>query len=290
MSRFSAFRGEVGLSGLIPVQDRGAPERRRAGVAFVATWATAASVYATLWSRTPPGLRLALDAGGFATALLGILLAHELAHRAAARRRGIDVTLPLFLPAPILFGTFGALIGLRDAPRDRGALLVMAAAGPFAGLGAAGLVLGVHALVRPDLARGWSPVAFATPPAWDVAAAAGLAPVAVDPSDPLPFAAWIAVWVTGTNLLPFGQLDGGHVFGALFPAWRGVASSTVAVGLALAGWWWPGWWVWLAILVALGGATPITPQRSGAPSRRDTCVGVAVLVTWVACFSPVPFR
>jgi membrane-associated protease RseP (regulator of RpoE activity) len=185
--------------------------------------ATIGSVFATFWNPHEPARAAALHAGQFTAALLGILLSHEFGHFIAARIHKVDATLPFFIPLPILspFGTMGAVIRMRSVIPTRRALLDIGAAGPLAGLvvaiplyawGAArshvvpvdaagvGLELGNSLLLR-LLDRWFAPP---VPEGMDLL----LSPVA--------FAAWAGMFVTMINLLPVGQLDGGHVAFSLF--------------------------------------------------------------------------
>ncbi len=185
--------------------------------------ATVASVLVTQWDANEP-MRVALaHAAQFTGALLAILLAHEFGHYIAARLHKVDASLPFFIPLPILspFGTMGAVIRMRSIIPTRRALFDIGAAGPLAGLAlaiplyawgaahsqvvsldtsSAGLQLGDSLLLR-CLDHFFAPP---TPTGTDLM----LSPVA--------FAAWAGMFVTMINLLPVGQLDGGHVAFALF--------------------------------------------------------------------------
>jgi Zn-dependent protease len=185
--------------------------------------ATVASVLVTQWDPSEPRPVAMLHAGQFTGALLAILLAHEFGHYIAARLHKVDASLPFFIPLPILspFGTMGAVIRMRSVIPTRRALFDIGAAGPLAGLAlaiplyawgaahsqvvsldtaGAGLQLGDSLLLR-LLDHLFAPP---TPTGTDLM----LSPVA--------FAAWAGMFVTMINLLPVGQLDGGHVAFALF--------------------------------------------------------------------------
>lgn len=187
-------------------------------------FATVVSVFMTFflfsaWSgvQTPAALR---QAGQFTSALLCILLAHEFGHFIAARIHRVDASLPYFIPFPLLspFGTMGAVIRMRSSIPTRRALLDIGAAGPLAGLA---LAIPLYAwgvahsqIVPPDGqgALGESLLVrlldkWCAPPVPDEMALQ-LSPVAN--------AAWAGMFVTMINLLPVGQLDGGHVAFALF--------------------------------------------------------------------------
>jgi membrane-associated protease RseP (regulator of RpoE activity) len=185
--------------------------------------ATVGSVFYTQWNTDEPRRAALVHAAQFTGALLAILLAHEFGHYIAARLHKVDASLPFFIPLPMLspFGTMGAVIRMRSAIPTRRALFDIGAAGPLAGLALAiplyawgvahsevvsldtagtGLQLGDSALTL-LLAHFFAPP---TPSGTDLM----LSPVA--------FAAWGGMFVTMINLLPVGQLDGGHVAFALF--------------------------------------------------------------------------
>jgi membrane-associated protease RseP (regulator of RpoE activity) len=185
--------------------------------------ATLASVFYTQWDPAEPPRQALLHAAQFTGALLAILLAHEFGHYIAARLHKVDASLPFFIPLPVLspFGTMGAVIRMRSVIPTRRALLDIGAAGPLAGL-----VLAIplyawgvaHSSVQPlDVTEGGLQLGdsllarlighFFAPPIPE-GADLMLSPVA--------FAGWAGMFVTMINLLPLGQLDGGHVAFALF--------------------------------------------------------------------------
>lgn len=231
----------------------------------------------------------------FSATLMTILLVHEMGHFLVARLHGVEATPPYFIPGPpILIGTFGAFIRMRT-PTNRRALFDVGAAGPWAGFVLAipaviyglslsdvgppveagqGLVLG-DSLVFTALAR----------------LTLGVAPAdATIALHPIALAGWFGLFVTFLNLLPVGQLDGGHVIYALLGRYHRLVARlglVVILGLALLGW--PGWVVW-AILVSLLGIdhpptiddTPLDPRR-----RLGALLTIGLLV---ATFMPVPIQ
>ncbi len=258
----------------------------------------------------------------FSAAIVGILLSHEMGHYLVARAWRVETTLPYFVPVPFGVGTFGAIIRIRSAMPSRRAVLEIGAAGPIAGFVVALplLVWGLaHSQVRPvgDLAlatsNAGSPfemlkalwhgealragrgdvqlmgdslvtwlagrlVAGSPPPGYDVF----LHPVA--------FAAWLGLFVTTLNLLPIGQLDGGHVLYALLGR-RGAetASRLVSWGLFVAGfflsWNWLVWWLVTRMVVGLR-HPPALVEEQLSPGGR--VLAVASLVLFAATFIPVP--
>lgn len=245
---------------------------------------------------------------GFSAPLLGILLAHEMGHYLTARRLGLDVSPPYFIPAPVplnLIGTFGAFIRLRSPMINRALLLDVGAAGPLAGFGlslplaAAGLRLSrVDEFVYDTSTRFLVPVGTrdALPVGGSLvfeALAAVFAPGAgTVVLHPLALAAWLGFFVTALNLFPLSQLDGGHVLFALAGRRQRLAARAFLAALLLLGLKWPGWWLWagLVLVVGRGGVAhpPVfDPHYPLSPARR--VVGWACIAMLVLTFVPLPF-
>ena len=171
----------------------------------------------------------------YAVALLTILGIHEMGHYLVARRRGVGVSLPYFIPIPSYLGTFGAFIRMRGVVRDRAAYFDVAIAGPWAGLVAAviALFIGLPGSVT-GTAHGMAPsssVLFAG----IYRLATGAAPTGPVQLGAVAFAGWLGLVVTALNLIPVGQLDGGHIAYALL-GHRGAATlGKGIVGLLLVG-------------------------------------------------------
>lgn len=243
----------------------------------------------------------------FSVPLLAILLAHEMGHFLAARRYGMNVSPPYFIPAPPwinVVGTFGAFIRLRSAMVNRVMLLDVGVGGPVVSfvLSLPAVALGV-ALSRPfpPGAAGPGPyaVVFGGQPIWlggsllfDAMAAlfgggGGLL------LHPLAFAGWLGLFVTAMNLFPLAQLDGGHILYALVGrAQRYGGIAFLGVLLALGRLWW-GWWIWTALILLLGRGTVthppvLDPDLPVLGVRR--AIGWACVVVFVLTFVPVPLR
>jgi membrane-associated protease RseP (regulator of RpoE activity) len=178
----------------------------------------------------------------FMAALMGILVCHEAGHWFMARRNGVDASWPFFIPMPPIFpvGTFGALILMRGRIRSRAALLEVGAAGPLAGMAVAlpVLLIGLQTcpvgpLPEGGFMEGQSLLYLAAK-----RLAAGPIPeghdVYIDRS-PLVWAGWLGMLVTMINLLPIGQLDGGHVAYALFGERHRLVSRLFLGGLFVLG-------------------------------------------------------
>jgi membrane-associated protease RseP (regulator of RpoE activity) len=230
----------------------------------------------------------------FALALMGILLAHELGHYLVARKNGVNVTLPYFIPAPSFIGTFGAFIKMRSPARDRRMLMDIGAAGPLVGVvvsipililglslsevkeieGQVGTNLGDSLLLW--LISRW--VVGEIPPGHDVII------------NPVGFAGWIGLLVTSLNLLPVGQLDGGHVVYALVGEKQKKISKIVFAGLlALGIFGWEGWLFWALLLWIMGFRHP-PPLEWWVPlDWKRKVLGWVTLAVFVLTFIPVPF-
>jgi len=228
----------------------------------------------------------------FAIPLLSILGIHELGHYLAARRHRVAVTAPYFLPAPSLIGTFGAFIRIRSPIPHRDALLDIGAAGPLCGalaavpILAAGLALST---VRPAGSLAGIPLGESLLFKGLARLVLGEIPRGHDVVlHPVAFAGWIGLLVTALNLLPSGQLDGGHIAYALFgPGYARVAGAVPWALLPL-GLLWKGWFLWAGLLLVLGTRhpAPVFDQIPVSPGRRR--VGIATAVLFVLCFTPNP--
>lgn len=236
------------------------------------------------------------DGLAFSASLLAILVAHEMGHFLTARRYRVDVSPPYFLPAPMLpFGTLGAVIRMSEKAMPGRALMRIAAFGPFAGAVVAlpVLVLGVTLSdVRP------------LPPDADAYATFGeclllkgaiaLGGHAPGPGEdlwlhPVGVAAWAGLFVTGLNLLPLGQLDGGHVMYALLgPRFGRIVPVLFAALLILGVVAWPGWLTLGALVWFVIGIKHPPTMQGGPVSGVDRAIGLGAVALFVLTFTPVP--
>lgn len=238
----------------------------------------------------------------FSLTLLIILLAHETGHYLAARYYQVDATLPFFLPAPTLIGTFGAFIRIRSAIISKRILFDIGIAGPLAGFAVLilPLIAGVSlSKVVPGIgARG--DILFGTPPVlrffeWVVFPGVPAADICLHP---VARAAWVGLLATALNLLPIGQLDGGHVLYAFLGERtrrlsRVFVASLAALGIVQlftsdykVGYM---WLFWAAVLTffALRHPSIIDPNRL---SRVRRWLGLAALIIFLVCFTLAPVR
>jgi len=212
----------------------------------------------------------------FSLTLIAILLAHEFGHYFACRSFGVRATLPYLLPAPSLSGSFGAVIRLKSRVRSRSALIVIGAMGPIAGfivaLGTVFLGLALSNYSPVDIVpRVQSPLIVTA--LHEVLAA--LRGDLHNPAHslflliphPILTASWMGILITALNLIPAGQLDGGHILYAISPTAHRISSKIVVATLFVLGFfYWSGWILWGIILLTPGMRHPIVPEDT--PLRR----------------------
>lgn len=247
-----------------------------------------------LASRHPSFL---LNGVPFALTLLTILLAHELGHYFACRHHHIRSSYPFFIPAPTLIGTFGAFLLIRSPIRSQRALFDVGASGPLVGFLVAlpPLAYGVlHARVIPELGSdGNADLIFGVPLILKFMTAA-LQPNA-HASDlllnPVGRAAWVGLFATALNLLPVGQLDGGHIVRSVSPRAHRLVSLLLPLVLVLLGvFLWRGWLLWAMILLGLRffRMAPIYDPTPLDPNRRFGAF--LALIVFLLCFMPSPLQ
>jgi membrane-associated protease RseP (regulator of RpoE activity) len=237
-----------------------------------------------------------LSGAPFALTLLTILGVHEFGHYFTARHYGAAVSLPYFIPAPMLFGTFGAIIRMRSPVRDRNSLFDIAAAGPLAGLLVAlpALVLGLtwSRVVTAPAGAGFGGFGYSLLTRLFVYLRFGeLGAGASIVTHPMADAAWVGCFVTALNLVPVGQLDGGRIAYALSSRRHrlvGVASWVVLLALgAITGA--ANWFVWAALLFFMVGfdhSPPLDDLTPLTPARRWLALACLVLV--ILLLPPIP--
>jgi membrane-associated protease RseP (regulator of RpoE activity) len=271
------------------------------------------SMFPVLWILHSPS-RLLLGVP-FAGALMAILLAHEMGHYVYCVRYGVNATLPYFIPAPTLIGTLGAFIRIKSPIRSRAALFDIGIAGPIAGFVVATMVLlwslWLSKPVPPsappaDVQFGmplifhlvyWFEGLFLAPGSWQV-------PLSRVYLHPTAIAAWVGMFATALNLLPGGQLDGGHIVYSVWPrAHQFVGNLVIGILLPLGflailrdqGWagehWagWAGWLIWVIFIAVSGLRHPIVPNYPGVGRGRKV-LALFALAMLILTFMPEPFR
>ncbi|MEF8784061.1 MAG: site-2 protease family protein [Haloarculaceae archaeon] len=248
-----------------------------------------------------------LEAWPFVVAIMGVLGVHELGHYVMSRYHGVDASLPYFIPLPTYIGSMGAVIRMRGRIPNRKALFDIGVAGPLAGLVATAIVTVVGLQLDPlpaqqaaaaatDTAR----VEFNNPTLlWLLAELSGTAgKLESGLVHPVVFGGWVGMLVTLLNLLPVGQLDGGHILRAMVGDRQETLAAAVPGALfALAGYLLfvrEGvnsvgiWAMWGLFAVGLAYAGPATPIHDEPLDRTRIAVGVLTFVLGVLCFTPVP--
>ena len=233
----------------------------------------------------------------FSFAILTILGSHELGHYFFSKKNGVDATLPYFIPFPHILGTFGAVIKQRSPIPDRKSLLEIGASGPLIGLLLAipfciiGLSLSEIKSVeiikgQPVLTFGNSLLlAFLTkltlptlPPNYEIFL------------HPIGIAGWAGILVTGMNLLPFGQLDGGHICYALFGRYHRRIARIAFLILIPLGFLWVGWFLWAGLMLIFGFHHPPPLDDITPLDRKRKAIGIASLIAFIVTFTPVPLK
>jgi len=241
-----------------------------------------------LWAWRHPSLLL--QGLPFSLTLLTILMAHELGHYLAALYYRVDSSLPYFLPSPFL-GTFGAFIRVRSPIYSKRVLFDIGVAGPIAGfvflLPALSIGLAFSKVI-PHIAQQGS-LYFGTP------LLQALLQSAIFPGartadiylHPVARAAWIGMFATSMNLLPIGQLDGGHILYSFFPQRHKLISKILCAAMVPLGIYWHGWLLWALILFWLGRRHPVIydPTEMSAGRRKLAWVALAI---FVLCFIYAP--
>lgn len=227
----------------------------------------------------------------FSLTLLTILLAHEAGHYFACLYYGVDASLPYFLPAPTLMGTFGAFIRIRSAIYSKRVLFDIGVAGPLAGFVflLPALAIGLaFSKVIPGIAH-QGDIQFGTPGLlWILQKVIFPGVPAADIYlHPVARAAWIGILATALNLLPIGQLDGGHILYSLVGDRHKLLSKIFIAALIPLGFlWWP-WWLWAVALFFLARRHPVIVDPSSlSPGRK--WLALLALIVFLLCFTAAP--
>ncbi|MBN1312037.1 MAG: site-2 protease family protein [Anaerolineae bacterium] len=273
---------------------------------------------------TPEVWRSALVTGAlFTLAMLGILGTHEMGHYLMSRRHKVQTTLPFFIPMPLsILGTLGAVIAMKEPAPNRRVQFDIGIAGPLAGLIVAipVMVLGltfsqVQPITEflstvPDSMRD-NIVIFQEGQSLLYIGLKYLVFGRVLPNGnldvwihPVAFAAWAGLLVTALNLLPIGQLDGGHVLYGLFGekmqklrrpiigllVLLAAAGTLSEIGVIDITFGWSGWWLWVAIMVfLLRGHAPVLDEITELDGKRKA-LGIVMLIIFVLIFTPTPIK
>ena len=252
----------------------------------------------SVWTE-PALLKLGL---GVSLPLLLILFCHEMGHYLACRRYGLPTTLPYFLPAPVGLGTFGAFIRIRAPIANKKQLFDVGVSGPFAGFAA----------LLPFLAYGlahsrpaYLPVAESAEetlaviflPGQNLAMKLGgsffhgnLPSGYVLDLHPFALAAWFGLLATAINLIPLGQLDGGHILYAVLGRGQRRLAIPLWIALGIAALFWRGWLIWCVLVLILGLRHPPVRDESIPLDRERALLALIALAILILAFTPVPIE
>jgi membrane-associated protease RseP (regulator of RpoE activity) len=250
------------------------------------------------WPRLARHPRMLFSGWAFSAPLLGILLIHEFGHYFACRSHRIAASLPWLLPAPTLSGTAGAIIRIRTRIPNRNALMDVGIYGPLPGYVASlvAVALGFYLSVPAPANAPAAMVRFGGEPLtlhmvhgllglWrpETTSFQHLTP------HPILLAGWIGLFITSLNLIPGGQLDGGHILYAISPRLHRVSTRILPVALLIGGvFCWAGWILWGFILLLPAMRHPQVPIDTPL-GRGRVLLGVAGLIIFVLTFTPTPF-
>ncbi|HPS57553.1 MAG TPA: site-2 protease family protein [Spirochaetota bacterium] len=232
----------------------------------------------------------------YSCTIMAILSAHEFGHYFAARRFGVDATLPYFIPFPSLIGTMGAVIKTRSPIPDRRALFYIGAMGPLPGfiVSLAAVITGIYlSQVQPVLPfEEGSVLSFGDSLLFSFIIHQVHGNIAQG-SDlflhPVAFAGWIGFLLTTLNLMPVGQLDGGHILYSLIGKRQRYAGWIFLAALVFLSFYWPGWIVWVIIilfLVMVG--HPYIHDTGEDLTLAEKVTGWVCMIILLLTFIPVP--
>ncbi len=229
----------------------------------------------------------------FTATLMVILLLHEMGHFLTGNRHGVVMSYPFFIPAPTFLGTFGAIIRSRTPIRNRNDLISIGAAGPLTGALPAliALIWGYSSshLINPNdafLIWGDSLITWTLKRVVIGEIPAGL----VLDLSPVALAGHVGLLVTMINLLPLGQLDGGHISYGLFGKGQHYLAAGFLVFLFVLGWQWQGWWLWLILALFMRPFHPQVIEKDVAPNKKTRLAGWVAMILFILCFVPIPIH
>ncbi|PYX40451.1 MAG: hypothetical protein DMG81_06190 [Acidobacteria bacterium] len=237
----------------------------------------------------------------FSASLMLILLAHEMGHYLYCVRYGVYATLPFFIPFPSLIGTMGAFIRIRSPIRSRAALFDIGIAGPIAGFVVACGVLVWSLRLSRGVPLGASsqdlvihyPLIFQLTH-WVLTSLGLVHGFAALPLDkvylhPIGIAAWVGMFATSLNLLPGGQLDGGHIVFSIAPRLHRIVSRvTILILIPMAVYKWAGWLIWAILLELSSFRHPQVPEWPKVSGVRSALALFGLLML-VLTLTPAPF-
>jgi membrane-associated protease RseP (regulator of RpoE activity) len=243
----------------------------------------------------------------FTISVLTVLGVHELGHYVMSRYHGVEASLPYFIPIPSFIGTMGAVIRMRGRMPNRKALFDIGVAGPLAGLAATAVITTVGLTLQPvsPPSIGLSSFEVNYPPLVTILASVAGRSLGTSSStafaNPVVFAGWVGMFVTFLNLLPVGQLDGGHILRAMAGERQETIAAVVpALLFGLAAYLYYAldssfnavflWVFWGLFAIGLAYAGPATPIQDDSLDTKRVLVGLGTFVLGILCFTPIPLE
>lgn len=232
----------------------------------------------------------------FAATLMTILLCHELSHYISSKRHNTKATLPYFIPAPSIIGTFGAFIKMQSPIITRKALIDIGASGPIAGfiVSVVACVFGLSISEVSSLTNTKGVLSLGDSLLFSFLSKLVLG-VTPDDKDillhPVAFAGWIGLFVTSLNLIPIGQLDGGHILYAMLgESHRRISMFLIVVLMILGIFYWEGWMLWAVLMLILGIKHPPVIYWETPLEGKRRFIAILTFIIFVITFVPVPFK
>lgn len=238
----------------------------------------------------------AIEGLPFAATLMTILLVHEFSHYIASKKNNTEATLPYFIPAPSIVGTFGAFIKMKSPIVTRKALIDIGASGPIAGFIVSVFAcisgLSMSKVINLQQMEGGLSLGNSLLFSFLSWAALGVTPDEYDILlHPVAFAGWIGLFVTSINLLPIGQLDGGHISFAVFgEKHRNISIFMVLFLMFLGLFSWEGWVLWSILMLILGIKHPPVIYWETPLSSNRRFISILCLIIFIITFVPYPFK
>jgi len=233
----------------------------------------------------------------FSVTLMLILGFHEFGHYHFARKHNVIATLPYFIPAPTFIGTFGAFIKIKSPIYRKNALLQIGAAGPIAGfiIAVPALIIGLLLSQIVETSGSAIGITLGNSILMKILTMLLFPNLSAEQDvilHPIAFAGWIGLLVTMLNLLPIGQLDGGHIAYAMLGRRHAKVAKIALLALLPMGLLSINWLVWAAVILVLMRTTKHPPvQDVDRPlSKRNMQIGYVCLVIFILCFIPIPFQ
>ncbi len=226
----------------------------------------------------------------FALAVMFVLGSHEMGHFFASKKWGMKASLPYFIPFPTIIWTLGAIIKQRGVIKSREALLEVGASGPLTGVIASVIITFIGLKMKAKVIHGKSMIMIGTPPLFDFVAK--IANFKGEFIHPVAFAGWVGMFVTALNLIPVGQLDGGHIMRALIGEKADIVSKIfplILIGMSIIFKDSGIWLFWGLITLFFSMQKHPKPMDDSPLSLKYTLLGIITFIVGFLCWTPTPF-